>query len=178
MSKHPIRDSIEYALANTVVLFEPARRIATFGETRFQFVLLSEPMDAVSQCRIRSGWVEAQRPEIIRPEEYCNLETEGFSAQGKAFFDWLKARGFSLKALMKYGFRFSRSEVREELLHEDIGQVQPRLLEQTLQADDSLKALLRGVDDMWEVCLLKFTLEMVQKSHEINIFDFRRRGLL
>ncbi len=79
---------------------------------------------------------------------------------------------------MKYGFRFSRSEVREELLHEDIGQVQPRLLEQTLQADDSLKALLRGVDDMWEVCLLKFTLEMVQKSHEINIFDFRRRGLL
>ncbi len=25
---------------------------------------------------------------------------------------------------------------------------------------------------------LKFTVEMIQKSHEINIFDFKRKGLL
>lgn len=178
MYREPSRDVIAYALENTEVLYEPVRRIASFGDTRFQFVLLSEPMDTVGTCRVRSGWVEAQRPRIIRPEEYCDIDTEGFSEQGKAFFEWLQSRGASLKALMKYGFRFSRSEVREELLHEDISQVQPRLEEQMRQSDEVQTALLRGVDNMWEVCLLKFTLEMVQKSHEINIFDFRRRGLL
>jgi hypothetical protein len=28
------------------------------------------------------------------------------------------------------------------------------------------------------VCLLKFTVEMIEKSQGINLFDFKRRGLL
>lgn len=169
---------MEYAMENTRVLYEPARRIATFGDTRFHFILLTEPMDAVGQCRIRTGWVEAQRPKIIRPVDYREIDTEGFSPQGKEFFQWLQEQGASLVTLMKYGFRFSRSAIQEELIHENIAQVAPRLADEALQADDPWRAVILGVDDAWEACLLKFTLEMVQKSHEINIFDFRRSGLL
>lgn len=171
-------DGMEYAMENTRVLYEPARRIETFGDTRFNFLLLTEPMDTVGECRVRSGWVEAQRPRIIRPSDYNEIDTEGFGPQGQAFFEWLRAQGASLQPLMQYGFKFGRSAIREEVLHENIRQVAPRLAEEALRADDPLLAVLVGVDDAWEACLLKFTLEMVQKSHEINIFDFRRRGLL
>ena len=39
-------------------------------------------------------------------------------------------------------------------------------------------AVIAGVDDTWEISLLRFTVEMIQKSSGINIFDFKRRGLL
>jgi hypothetical protein len=39
-------------------------------------------------------------------------------------------------------------------------------------------AIIQGVDEGWEICLLKFTLELVEQSARINWFDLRRRGLL
>lgn len=68
--------------------------------------------------------------------------------------------------------------MREELLHEALPDVAYRLKEEALRSGDALRAVITGVDDAWEVCLLKFTVEMVQQSHEINLFDFRRKGLL
>ena len=38
-------DDIQYALETTEVLHEPDRRIDTFGDTRFEFRMISELMD-------------------------------------------------------------------------------------------------------------------------------------
>jgi len=46
------QDDIHYALETTRVLREPDRRIDTFGETRFEFQLISELMDRVGEVRI------------------------------------------------------------------------------------------------------------------------------
>ena len=54
-------------MRNTRVLYVPDRRIDSFGDTRFNFRLITEPMDEVGVCRVRSGWVEASRPRIVRP---------------------------------------------------------------------------------------------------------------
>lgn len=56
------RDDIRYAAEMTRVVYEPDRRIDTFGDTRFNFLLLSELMDEVNVVRVRSGWVEAEKP--------------------------------------------------------------------------------------------------------------------
>ena len=68
------QDDIHYALETTRVLHEPDRRIETFGETRFEFQLISELMDRAGEVRIRTGEVEAQRPRILRPEAYRDIE--------------------------------------------------------------------------------------------------------
>ena len=165
------RDDIRYAAEMTRVVYEPDRRIDTFGDTRFNFLLLSELMDEVNVVRVRSGWVEAEKPKIIRPSIYNEISTEGFSGEAKRFFDWLLT-------LLEYGFRFKRSEVSEEILHEPLDSVRGRLLDQVRNGEDTFMSLIEGVDDAWEVSLLKFMVEMIQKSHEINIFDFKRKGLL
>lgn len=170
-------DDIQYALEETHILYEPDRRINTFGDTRFQFVLLAEPMDAAGQTRVRHGWIEAERPKIIRPEAYKSVEIEGFSDEGSRFLDWLASQG-ALKALLQYGFQFRRSEVSEELLHEPLENVKGRLVDEFKAKGDPMRTIIEGVDDTWEICLLKFTVDMIQKSHDINIFDFRRKGLL
>lgn len=171
-------DDIQYALESTEVIYEPDRRIDTFGSTRFSFLLLSEPMDRVGVTRVRSGWVEAEKPKIIKPEIYNEIDVEGFGENAARFFEWLSRHQNAYKALLQYGFQFKRSEVDEEVVHESIDDVSHRLKSAALDSGDALRTVIRGIDDTWEVCLLKFTVEMVQKSHEINLFDFRRKGLL
>lgn len=171
-------DDIRYAAEATKVLYVPDRRIDTFGDTRFNFLLMSELMDSVGVVRVRSGWVEAEKPKIIRPKLYNEVSTEGFSGEAKRFFDWMAKNGGAMLTLLEYGFNFRRSEVHEEILHESVESVRGRLLDQVRNGEDSLMALIEGEDDAWEVSLLKFSVEMIQQSHEINIFDFKRKGLL
>ena len=172
------RSSIEFAMRSTRVLYVPDRRIDSFGDTRFNFRLVSEPMDEVGVCRIRSGWVEANRPRILRPTDLRGIETEGFSAEAARYFEWMEAQGARLRILFEYGFRFGRSDINEELVHDSLPEVTDRVVKDALSSGDPFRAVIAGVDDAWEVSLLHFMLEMIQKSHEINIFDFRRRGLI
>ncbi len=44
--------------------------------------------------------------------------------------------------------------------------------------NEPLTALLTGVDDNWEVCLLKFMVDMILASRPGNMGDFRERGML
>lgn len=49
---------------------------------------------------------------------------------------------------------------------------------QVEQADEPLSAVIQGVDDAWEVCLLKFTIDLIERSSGDNLGEFRRRGLV
>jgi len=174
-------DDIQYALETTKVLREPDRRIETFGDTRFDFQLISELMDGAGEVRIRTGTVEAMRPRILRPEPYRSIELEGFDDTARTRLDSLiekfRSEGKDL-AFMQYGFQFRRGQVQEEIIHDSIESVRERVLEDIRRSGDPARAVIEGVDDAWEISVLKFALEMILKSHEINAFDFKRRGML
>ena len=57
-------------------------------------------------------------------------------------------------------------------------EVTGKLLDNIRSSGNPMRAVIQGVDDTWEICLLKFTVEMIEKSQNINLFDFKRRGLL
>jgi len=174
-------DNIHYALETTRVLREPDHRIQTFGETRFEFQLISELMDRVNEVRIRTGEVEAQRPRILRPEAFREIELEGFDPSARSRFDEMvakfRAEGRDL-AFLQYGFQFRRGAVHEEIVHESIETVRERVLDEIRHSGNPSLAVIEGVDDAWEVSILKFSFEMILRSHDINAFDFKRRGLI
>jgi hypothetical protein len=175
------QDDIHYALETTRVLREPDRRIQTFGETRFEFQLISELMDRTGEVRIRTGEVEAQRPRILRPESLREIEFEGFNPSARARFDEMleKYRGEGRDlAFLQYGFQFRRGLVHEEIVHETIDAVRERVLEDIRRTGNPSLAVIEGVDDAWEISILKFSFEMIMRSHEINAFDLKRRGLI
>ena len=173
----PTEFDISYALENTTVLHEPDRRIDTFGSTKFEFRLVSELMDEAGAIRVRDGVIEAEKPLILRPEGFSGFDFDGFGEGAAAFGSWLK-ENIDRLAILKYGFRFRKNDVSEHVVHEPMEVVCGKLVDETRASGNPMRAIIRGVDDTWEICLLKFTLEMIQKSHKINIFDFKRRGLL
>jgi hypothetical protein len=173
----PTEFDIQYALENTQVLHEPDRRIDTFGSTQFEFQIVTELMDTVGAVRVREGRIEAEKPLILRPELPGSFDFEGFGPGASAFGDFLRENLHKL-AILKYGFKFRQGEITEQIVHESMDHVCGKLLEDIRVSGNPMRAVIQGVDDSWEICLLKFTVEMIEKSQNINLFDFKRRGLL
>ena len=170
-------DDIQYAIENTEVLREPENRIETFGTTVFHFHHITELMDNVNQIRVRDGRVHAERPQIIKPTAYEELTLEGFGEKANQFADWLRENARHL-AILKYGFSFRKTDVTESIVHDSVDAVMRRVLEDADSKADPHSAVLKGIDDAWEVCLLQFAAGMVQRSAGDNASDFKRRGLL
>ncbi len=173
------RDDFQYAMETTRVIHEPDRRIATFGETRFEFQLVSELMDRTGEVRVRSGEMEACKPLLIRPDPEMEMDGFGDEAREKLgkLLEGLRANGTDL-AFLQYGFRFRRSHVQEEILKESMEQVTERLLGDVRKSGNPMLAIIEGVDDTWEVSLMKFAMDMIVNSHQINTFDLKRKKLL
>lgn len=168
-------DDVQYALDNTKVIVSPERRIETFGATSFHFYLVTELMDRANEVRIRDGKIQADRPQILTGENFAKLTLEGFGEKAQKFADLLQTRH---AALLKYGFQIRKDDLAENLVHDSIEAVLNRVTNQIPEALRSNSAIIQGVDEGWEVCLLKFTVEMIQQSAGRNIQDFRRKGLL
>jgi hypothetical protein len=168
---------VQYALEQTHVLHEPDRRIDTFSSTEFEFEIISELMDQVDTVRIRNGRIEAMKPVLFRPDGFSGFDFEGFGAYAEAFGDWLRENSKNL-AVLRYGFRFTKNDISEHIVHESLEQVTGKLLNDIRISGNPMKAIIHAVDETWEISLLKFTVDMIEKSQGINVFDFKRRGLL
>jgi len=171
-------ENFQYAVENTRVLVVPDRRIETFGgSTQFRFHLVTELLDKVNVIRVRDGRIEAEQPRIVSPAQYSKLLLEGFGEQARRYADWLERRPEKM-AFCKYGFQFRKRDMVEEVVHGSLEEVTERVRAAMNPADEPLTAIIEGVDDAWEVCLLKFTVDLVQNSAGGNMRDFRRKGLL
>ena len=170
------QDDIEYALENTRVILAPEQQIATFGSTSFEFHLISELMDTVGQVRVRTGHIDAERPQILSPEYFTRLLLEGFGEQAQQYAERLRERARQI-AVLRYGFQFRKSNVSESTVSASLESVIERT-RRKVEAEDLRGAIIQGVDEAWEVCLLKFTVDLIERSAGGNLGDFKKRGLI
>ena len=170
-------DSFQYAIENTHVVHAPSQTIQTFGNTNFRFYLVTELMDSVNQVRVRDGRLHAERPTIITPGYIERELLDGFGEKAHEFLGWLRANARDL-AILKYGFQFKKTDISEEIVHCPMDDVVGRITEEVARRNDPMSAIIQGVDEGWEVCLLKFAADMIQQSAPDNLGDWKRRGLL
>ena len=174
MSRPPKEFDFWYAVNNTEVLELPRGRLETFGATLINYRLVTELMDAVGQVRIREGRIQSFRPEILTPGSFAESPlAEGFrSGQAEDFVRWLRAHEAEL-VLLKYGFKIRQETLTESVVHDSIDNVVDRVRADLKARADPLSALVRGVDEPWEVCLLKLLFEVVRTSAPGNARDLR-----
>ncbi len=170
-------DNFQYAIENTEVILAPAGKIATFGHTSFRFYLISELMDQVDEVRVRDGRIHADRPQILTADHYTRLLLEGFGEKAERFVEQMREQA-QKTAVVRYGFQFRKTDVVERTVRASLASVIEQTKAQVERAEEPLSAVIQGVDDAWEVCLLKFTIDLIEKSAGGNLGDFRRRGLM
>jgi hypothetical protein len=81
-------------------------------------------------------------------------------------------------AVLRYGFQFRKTDVTENTVRDSVEAVIARTTKNVQNSGEPLSAVIQGVDDAWEVCLLKFTVDLIERSSGGNVGDLRRRGLL
>ena len=134
-------------------------------------------MDQVNEVRVRDGRIHAERPQILTPEHYCRLLLEGFGEKAQKYVDQLREHTRDV-AVLRYGFQFRKTDVTENTVRDTMEAVIARTKLKVEHSEEPLSAVIQGVDDAWEVCLLKFTIDLIERSTGGNMGDFRRRGLM
>lgn len=164
-----------YAVHNTQVTLMPTQRLETFGTTILNYHMISELMDTIGQVRVREGRIQAYRPEIIAPSAMASQLLEGFGTEAGKYAEWILEHASELRFL-RYGFKIRKQEIQSHVITDSLKTVAERVEKEVRGKDDPLSAVLVGVDEPWEVCLLKLMCDVWVQSAPGNVRDFDRRG--
>ncbi len=176
MAKNPDSFDFWYAVNNTDVKLMPSRHLETFGTTILNYHLITELMDSVDQIRIREGRLEAGRPQIITPDAYSQTALEGFGDEARQYVEWLKEHEQDIR-ILQYGYKLKQESFSEHIVTDSLEPVVERVKEAVEASGDPMSAVLVGVDDPWDVCLVRLFWEVIQKSALVNIREMQKQNL-
>jgi hypothetical protein len=162
-------EKIKFAIENTLILRPPRQRLATFGSTNVYYYMVTALMEEVNI--VREGRVIAARPKIVTPSYLLNLE--GFSGPAKRYLQMIAEQNPHEPGIL-YSYKNETSQMNI------VSQPEAALLEKINQMiddrSDPLSAIIKGVEEMWDVSLLKFTFELTSGSAYHNFSEFNSRG--
>jgi hypothetical protein len=165
-----------YAVNNTEIVVMPTRHLETFGTTVLNYHLVSELMDEVGRVRVREGRMQASQPQIITPQAYSQTLLEGFGEEAGKYVEWLKQHEKNIR-ILQYGYRLKQESFTEHVVTAERDSVVEEIKEAVKRRDDPFCAVVVGVDDPWDVCLIKLFWEIVQTSAHTNVQQLVNRHM-
>lgn len=172
---------IEYVMRNTRVVRPPSQTLATFGSTVIKYHMVSVPVYAdlpqagsVEEAVIRNGTVRAERPQVVTP--YYLSRTDGFGKNAEEFLEQItEIYGAHAPGLL---YTYKNEFGSTEIVSGNADEVSSRIQDRLDKEDKRLEAVIRGVDDHWDLSLLKFIFDLTNRSVQGNFGDLNSRGLL
>jgi hypothetical protein len=172
-------ERIKEAVEHSEVILPPKQSLYTFGITNIHYFLVTEPVYTeltrdTSETVIREGKVVAEKPRIVTPYYLSSLE--GFSDSARRYFDYLiRTYGRNAPGLF-YSYKNEPEEMN--IVSNNLASVIEKIKADINQRSDPLTALIKGVDELWDVAILKFVFEMTSRSIGDNVSQMGARGLL
>lgn len=162
---------IQFAIENTVVLRPPRQRLATFGSTNVYYYMITELMQDVNV--VREGRVIAARPKIVTPAYLINLE--GFSGRARRYMEMIAEQNPHEPGIL-YSYRNETGDMN--IISQPTQELLDKINQRIDAHNDPLSAIVKGIEEMWDVSLLKFTFELTSGSVYHNFSEFRSKGAL
>ena len=171
-------ERLEYAVRHTQVLRPPRQNLETFGITKVRYHLLTAPAytDLVAgegETVVREGQVIAERPRVVTPYYLLNLQR--FSHHARRYLEKMAQEEHSSPALL---YRYRNEVEGLSIVSEPLDQLAQKLTEKLEREGTALACVIKGVDELWDVSLLRFIHEFTIRSLQSNVMDLGRRGLL
>ncbi len=165
-----------YAVNNTELITAPTGHLETFGDTVVNYYLICQQMDSIDKVVVREGHLKALKPAIITPQSLGQIDVGDLGADAQDYADWLREHANDLR-IIQYGFTLEKQEQKEYVVSDHLDNVLDRVKEEVRAQDDPLSSILVGVNDPWEVCLMKLMVELVQHSAQENIQQFQQQSV-
>ena len=167
------------AIEQTFVVRFPKQHLATFGATNIKYYVVTEPafqeeVPETYEGVVRTGKVVAERPAIVTPSYMSNLD--GFSSDAYEFFhDLMRTEGPNSPGIM---YRYSNKPENSEVVGGVPTDIAHRISKDLNDRKEELSVVMVGVDELWDVALLKFIYEFTASSVAGNVQELNARGLL
>jgi hypothetical protein len=165
-----------YAVNNTEVKLLPRQHLETFGNTTLNYHLISELMDAPNRIRVREGRLQAHRPQIITPQAYSHTALDGFGEEARKYIEWLKEHEQEVR-ILKYGYNLKQEAFNEYILTEPLDAVVDKVINAVEASSDTHSAVVLGVDDPWDVCIVRLFWEVIQESAPTNVRQMQEKHM-
>lgn len=162
---------IKYAIERTKVIRFPRQNLATFGNTIISYYVVTGLTENVNV--VRDGNVIAERPRIVTPSYLTSLE--GFSEQASKYLQTMATKFPDEPGIF---YRYKNEPKEMNIVSEPTAALINKLNERIEEENNPLSAIIKGVEELWDVSLMIFIYELTRGSVYANITDFQRRGFL
>lgn len=175
----PDRETILEVARQTEVLRPPRQHLATFGITNVRYYLVTEPSYAdlvggeVRETVVREGLVVVERPQIVTPYYLYNL-FQGFE-HGQEFASFLMETYGPQSPGLLYSYRNELEGTG--IVSDPLAVVAGRLRDTLDRERRNLAAVVKGVDHLWDISLMKFIFDLTVGSLSRNVQEMAERGL-
>ncbi|MBQ4439523.1 MAG: hypothetical protein II909_00070 [Kiritimatiellae bacterium] len=156
-----------YAARHVNVLVAPSHRLETFGDTIFNYHLVSELPDSPRKVRIRTGRLQAHKPAVIVPD-FSNIEADGFSPEALEYIESLRQHQEYLR-ILRYGYHFKTDNFSEQIVTDSLAAVAERVKQSVIAKRDPFSAVVVGEDDPWDIAIVELWRREVERSVAGNI---------
>ncbi len=176
-----LEEKIKQVMENTEIIKPPEKLLASFDSTTIHYYMLTVPLylefegkSPETETVIREGRITWQRPKVITPSYM--LRVEGFSGEARKAFEMLAEEDTDL-AMILYGLRLSRDFEKMDIVSNSLASVAGNISSDIEKKRDPYSAIIKGVDEFWDVSLSKFIQEIVAKSaHYSQLPDLLRNS--
>jgi len=162
-------EKIQAAISNTFVLRFPRQQLATFGNTNIYYYMITELMPEVNV--IREGRVIAARPKIVTPAYL--MQIEGFSGPARRYIQMAAEQNPHEPGIL-YSYKNEFGEM--SVVSEPLGSIVDNINRRIDNRSDPLSTIIKGVEEMWDVSLMKFTFDLTRNSVQRNFSELYGRG--
>ena len=167
------------AIEQTWVVRFPKQLLATFGSTNIAYYVVTEPIyteldQGKQEGVVRTGRVVAQRPAVVTPAYAMNLQ--GFSSEAYEYFRHVASQSGPNSPGILYQYRNEAGKT--DIASGTPSEIANKIGDDLDRRQENLSVVMVGVDELWDVALLKFIYEFTSSSVSGNVQEFQSRGLL
>ena len=167
------------AVEQTMVVRFPTQYLETFGLTTLSYYVVTEPIyrEIEPESRegvVRTGKVVAEKPSIVTP--YYAMNLQGFSSDAYRYLEHVSERYGPNSPGILYQYRNEPDNT--EILTGSPLEIAHRIDDDLTQRGEKLAVVMIGVDQLWDVALLKFIYEFTSRSASQNAQELGAQGLL
>lgn len=165
-------------IKSTKVLLKPKNLLSTYNQTKIRYHIVTEPSYKEMQFEgndsvIRHGVVTAQTPKVVTPDFL--YRTSGFGDDAKEYIRELtKMLGKNEPALL---YTYKNESTDMEIVAGNPMEVSERIKKRLIN-NNANHTVIRGVNALWDVSLLKFIFDYTRESANNNYNDLSKSGLL
>ena len=167
------------AVEQSWVVRFPKQHLATFGTTNIAYYVVTEPIyrelvPGKQEGVVRIGRVIAERPAVVTPTYAMSLQ--GFSAEAYDYFrDLSRLYGPNSPGIL---YQYRNEAEKMDIVGGLAGDIAERISKDLDSRNENMSVVMVGVDELWDVALLKFIYEFTSSSAVQNIQEFQAKGLL